>query len=226
METYRFTRAQEDWLAAMNSGLYAQARKRLRETHGGKPAFCCLGLGCHLHDPSGWHNESVNPRPQWLYRGHVNWLPCAVRDSLELRSDNGRFFVDLVAEDDEDLPELLALLETFRANGNPHAELALSVLNDRGWSFSAIAAFIRRNPRAVFKERGDDQAVSGPSVTRAAADTLIQGMEDEAAWAAGLDATDTDDTQGHDPALFAAEVDRLIERFRAMVNDMDKEARS
>ena len=222
---YRFTRAQEDWLAAMNSGLYAQARSRLRvqRMDTGQPAFCCLGLACHLHDSDGWRDERIGPDmgPQWLYRGKVNWLPDAVRNALELRSDNGRFFVDRVGEDDPDLPELMMMREDLRAdpNGGPHAELALSQLNDRNWSFERIAAFIRRNPLAVFKEReGCAAGVPGTerrSLTRCAADTLLQGMEDEAAWAAGLDETDRDDIDGHDPAAFAEEVERLMEWFRA-----------
>ncbi len=63
---------------------------------------------------------------------------------------------------------------------------------------------------------GAARRVPAESLTRVAAHTLLQAMRDEAEWADGLE--DADETEGHDPKAFAAEVERLISLFRAMVD--------
>ena len=62
---------------------------------------------------------------------------------LGLRAREGSFDVKhLTAEDKASLPDR-------RENIGGHV-WSLTVLNDADWSFARIAAFIRRNPRAIF----------------------------------------------------------------------------
>jgi hypothetical protein len=43
-----------NWIEALRSGKYQQARKYLRQGNG----FCCLGVACDLIDSSEWGDET------------------------------------------------------------------------------------------------------------------------------------------------------------------------
>lgn len=54
----------EKWAAALESGEYEQAQGMLRDNDDG---MCCLGVLCHLVDPSKW--ERHDPASAWWHLG-------------------------------------------------------------------------------------------------------------------------------------------------------------
>lgn len=56
-----------DWIAALRSGKYTQARETLRINGG----FCCLGVLCDVIDPTGW-KQHKNDRWKHVYKNHTS----------------------------------------------------------------------------------------------------------------------------------------------------------
>lgn len=83
-------------IEALRSGRYAQARKRLRVGN----AFCCLGVACDLHDPTGW--RSSGGRSTWTYgeREDVVYPPHEVSWAFGLGGDMGIRTMDLAKFND------------------------------------------------------------------------------------------------------------------------------
>jgi hypothetical protein len=105
---------------ALRSGEYKQARGMLRKDD---DCFCCLGVICHLTDPTNWEQPS---------EGHKAY--CYLF--------NGRQFVGA-------LPYSLAILHNMTTFGelpfidrDTRTPVTLASLNDDGMPFSQIADLI------------------------------------------------------------------------------------
>lgn len=102
----------EQWAAALRSGKYKQTVQRLRDTQG----FCCLGVLC-----------DISGIAEWYPIGKESWYGDATEQSP-------------VA-----LPTIVrewAGLRTRLADREGHKDMALSQLNDRGYTFEDIADII------------------------------------------------------------------------------------
>ena len=118
---FKFTKAQERWLQALESGEYKQARGSLRKGN----AFCCLGVACDVSGMGKWKACDVSIR-HTFHTGTesvLSNLPLNVRIQLNLRSEVGKY------SDEQSLVQL---------NDSDHMAL------------EEIAAFIRANPERVF----------------------------------------------------------------------------
>lgn len=76
----------DQWVAALRSGQYTQARGKLRM--GG--SHCCLGVLCELHAATGQGGEwKPGLGGAGAYMGLTASLPGAVEDWAGMQSDNG-----------------------------------------------------------------------------------------------------------------------------------------
>ncbi len=141
------TPLQELWLQRLENGTHDQARGFLGyEAWDGNPdMFCCLGVACQVHFENQTELNLIpitrgnNEGMRLRFDGKVGYLPETVANSLRLHDDSGRILFDdgskyPVAFDDERLYNLGAM-------------------NDSGYSHREIAAFIRANPAAVFRQQ-------------------------------------------------------------------------
>jgi hypothetical protein len=72
----------EEWIVALRSGKYQQAKDRLR-TDGG---YCCLGVLCDITDPKGWEIKEGC----WEYYGETAYPTHAMIEQLgELELHDG-----------------------------------------------------------------------------------------------------------------------------------------
>ena len=139
---------QTEWLDALESGEYPQARERLRIAD----SFCCLGLLLHLRDENRWasdYDETADMTHWWWEADHLDAtgeddgsvLPDGEWQRMKLRDCNG-------------LIDQSRLSPDYRDSFNE----MLASMNDEGMSFADIAGFIRANPYAVFTnaEEKDD----------------------------------------------------------------------
>jgi hypothetical protein len=71
----------ERWACALESGEYEQGMGGLRDQnpHGGKDAFCCLGVLLDLIDPEGWSSYPFSSFKKW----GENSLGCVPEDLAE-----------------------------------------------------------------------------------------------------------------------------------------------
>lgn len=127
--TYILNEAQEPWLLAMESGDYPQAIGKLCRGSG----FCCLGLACELAEIPRKESQSKD----WFIYGSgfsavSDWAPEQIVQSLKLRGKEGEL--------------------DGKYKIGKYEVTSLAEANDYGATFSEIAAFIRSNPTAVFKE--------------------------------------------------------------------------
>ena len=147
---YPYTERQRAWLHELETTDLPQARGCLRRPDG----FCCLGLYLNWRDPDQWADEPDS-------RGRFVWggksvsrmgmaLPDEERIGLGLRGAGGPFLFKNLSPADRELMEA-EYKEHHRSAPAPIPDQwALANLNDTGWPFAKIAAFIRRNPAAVF----------------------------------------------------------------------------
>jgi hypothetical protein len=121
---YQFNEAQIKWLEALESGDYKQTKGRLFDGKG----YCCLGLLCAVTG-----EQFQKSADSYVIGSESTVLPVHVAEKALVANLNGRF------------------------DGHFHhiggkAYYGLAAANDCGATFSEIAAFIRANPTAVFKE--------------------------------------------------------------------------
>lgn len=129
------------WLTDLESGKYAQAREMLSCADG----LCCLGVAAkHVLKVAV---EVFNP-------AEVNW-------EILRNWDYSRGYIELLDGEETmlspDAAEKMGLRcrsggfsEEYRENHQERFS-SLADMNDRGKTFAEIAAFMRENPRAVFK---------------------------------------------------------------------------
>lgn len=129
---YKFTDAQELWLSCLEEDGLPQTTGRLQKKEG----YCCLGVACFLYEH--YHNKPLDPNGFGMFSGLVlDGKRSPVKDWLGLRDVCG----------------------TPVWWSTPSGPLrTLMALNDiEGYTFKQIAAVIRKNPRAYFKEVEDEK---------------------------------------------------------------------
>lgn len=112
------------WVSALESGKYRRTTTQLRDEN----SFCCLGVACDVYAKS-------HPKVRWIknrFLGAEATLPKRVQKWLGLEGDGGEYDSSLVKK----APRV--------------GDDALYGLNDGGWNFKRIAAFIKRNEKALF----------------------------------------------------------------------------
>ena len=141
---------QLEWLKALESGDYLQTLGRLRNPDG----FCCLGVACDLKDENRWACDDDGENTVWWWKAEPGGnapddggvLPEAVWKWLRLRDGNGIFAECNLTQRDK-----VNVAPQIRLHAHLQVQVGmLSALNDVGWTFAEIAAFVRRNPGAVF----------------------------------------------------------------------------
>jgi hypothetical protein len=138
---YKFTKTQLKWLEALESGEYKRCKGVLcEELKNGTCTYCCLGVASEIL-LSSTHKEKLDNFPNWLFDGEDTECPTSVMDRLKLHGSLGEFF-----EDGENYTH------EFTMDGTIVESHSLAELNDEGWSFKKIAAFIRKNPRLIFRD--------------------------------------------------------------------------
>ncbi len=121
----KLTEDQENWLVALESGQYKQGARALFDGRG----YCCLGVACKVQ---GVPDDVIALKD--VLSSDVTEL-LAVREKLKLYDAVGLFRHGFALPATSTSPPLESL-----AN-----------MNDFGRSFAEIAAFIRANPREVFR---------------------------------------------------------------------------
>ena len=112
------------WIAALRSGDYQQARHRLRDCD---DAFCCLGVLCNLHAQAHPEEAKTQTRPRHYYNESIA-LPREVRNWSGVKTNCGM----------------------RRATGLTVGETdSLANLNDTGHTFSQIADVIEKEWRTL-----------------------------------------------------------------------------
>jgi hypothetical protein len=139
-----FTARQLTWIAALESGTYAQAIGHLEVIGKG---FCCLGVGCKALLPDGnrhtYINEPVNNLGKYL--GEISQMPTELSQDLRLYDESGRFHHSVAIE----------------LHGDEFQAESLAEMNDQKlMDFTQIAAFMRVYPWLVFTNF--DSAYSSP----------------------------------------------------------------
>lgn len=115
----------------------------------GNDCFCCLGIGCKLFFPDEMKvmvegdDGDEYPLDNAIWFGAEEVAPPHLIEVLSLHDDLGT--IDLSHVNDEDRE----MLKTFY---DPGGAESLVQMNDAEISFKDIAAFIRRNPKAVFRK--------------------------------------------------------------------------
>lgn len=112
-----------NWIAALRSGEYKQAKERLRIGND----FCCLGVACNLYDPKKW---KALPDHEFAFRSHDDTTAWDAKVSL---SDE---VMDHFMLQDED-----GGYREFKPTQNYHT---LAGANDSGQSFKQIAKIIEK----------------------------------------------------------------------------------
>ena len=131
----------ERWVEALESGDYKQGVSRLRPR---EDRYCCLGVGCNLYNPKGWHY----PLDVFDFMDSSSTLPDEVAEWLGLRDQFGHFectdeIHDLVCQENDGY---------FPLGGESGLGTSLVSLNDGGISFLTIARIIRMEPPGLFIE--------------------------------------------------------------------------
>jgi hypothetical protein len=84
-----------EWLAALRSGTYSQARGKLKiQKQDGTTGYCCLGVLCEIagleQSVKEWAEEANGNKPV-LFAGDSTILPERLRKHMKLRTSNGVF---------------------------------------------------------------------------------------------------------------------------------------
>jgi hypothetical protein len=132
---------QTKWVEALESGEYQQGHERLCHVSGGGCFHCCLGVALELL-PESIRGPIVDVDPEdddgldgrvRRYGEETHVLPAAAKVAYRMRDESGLF------DEGGDAPE----------DATMHGSLA--EMNDFGWSFREIAAFLRKYPDLVFE---------------------------------------------------------------------------
>ena len=155
--SHDWTESQTRWIAAMLSGEYEQVQVYMHTPEG----FDALGMACDLHDDSKWARD----RSQGVFvyveeqggdfvieDSYTGLLPESVRVELGLIGDTGVINREnVIGPWPDNVPKFGGLDPDLPADLQPDAIESLSAMNDRGYTFEQIAAFIKAFPKAVFE---------------------------------------------------------------------------
>ncbi len=137
---YKFTKTQLKWLEALESGEYKRCKGVLcEELKNGTCTYCCLGVASEILLSNKYKEKIENSL--WSFDGEDIRCSTRVMEKLKLHSSYGEFYKDGEKH-----------FEYITRDGNTLKAYSLAELNDEGWSFKKIAAFIRKNPRLVFRD--------------------------------------------------------------------------
>jgi hypothetical protein len=114
-------------VAALRSGKYKQGRHTLFRDD----KYCCLGVACNISRVSKFVQDPDRMPGEYYYDGERAVLPDSVKKYFGLRYGNGRFSNPIPVKD--------PILGDLR-----HCS-TLTELNDMGWTFEQIAAFIEKH---------------------------------------------------------------------------------
>jgi hypothetical protein len=131
---YKFSKLQQKWIKTLESGKYNQGRQYLCvKNQDNKLEYCCLGVLCEVYNSLNKENRIFKSKRAatgekkeiYNYGGLSGILPDQIAYATRLHGDDGN-------------------LEKSKYKN-------LIELNDKyQWSFKKIAAFIKKNPTAVF----------------------------------------------------------------------------
>ena len=133
----------KEWVAQLRSGKYAQVKNHLHQGEG----YCCLGVLCDIVDSKLWKpSESSSV---FSFNG-VSIMTPPRMESFEfgLRRSNGTF------EPNDAFFEKFPKVAVSEAWRN-FKSIALTDLNDEGFSFAEIADIIEYGPPKLFYTAGD-----------------------------------------------------------------------
>lgn len=129
------------WVRALRSGEYQQGDGRLVTFVEGQPKFCCLGVLTDLYikrnEDLVWSEPEVSTRG--ICYSHADGQHLLLPDSV-------KYWAGLRISDPH--VSLLSLSEEQKERlkpANRMSLIALSVLNDQGFSFEEIAGLIEKN---------------------------------------------------------------------------------
>ncbi len=134
----KLTELQEKWLQELESGKHAQTKSVLFDGKG----YCCLGVACRFVfgiEPTMRHGD-------FLFGDKFSIMPMQEWQKLGLNDGSGRFssvqsktkFHDIMTKLNSGIAEEI------------HKKTSLAEYNDKGATFTQIAAAIRACPEAVF----------------------------------------------------------------------------
>lgn len=127
-QPFIFTPEQEAWLVDLETTEEPQAMGDLHRFSGSPGAgYCCLGRACVVLGIKETRSGDLG-----FFDGNTALLPDVAVEKLRLLSDGGRL--------------KLPVADGVRSH------ICLTAMNDAGWTFKQIAAYIRANPRDVFTE--------------------------------------------------------------------------
>lgn len=134
----------EEWIAQLRNGKYKQTKHRLHSSDG----FCCLGVLCDITNSNGWKLSTTVP-PASTFEDVSAMTPSKMRAfEFGLRKSNGLF------EPDEAFLKVFPKVAQCRA-WNDFRQVALTDLNDEGFSFGEIADIIEYGPPKLLHAVGD-----------------------------------------------------------------------
>ena len=122
------------WCEALESGIYQQAIGKLKDGNG----YCCLGVACEISNLGEWTYSGEYSTDDGITRFT---LPLIVQNWYGLEHENP--LVNLTSE------EYATFLVNYAKNHSTaltqNKSINLTDLNDNGFTFTNIAAIIRRN---------------------------------------------------------------------------------
>lgn len=122
------------WVERLESGTIKQSKGKLGLETGER---CCLGVLCDIAVENGIiPPPSVCSARELSYAGTTLVLADKIRDWVGLSSNNGLFNFS----------------EAFMLEKRHEEHEELTAMNDRGVSFSTIAALIKSKPRDLFND--------------------------------------------------------------------------
>lgn len=139
---FKLTETQEAWLQALESGRYYQTKETLHD----KVGYCCLGVYCDLVNPQGWESGDAFSKvfafryvtDEHDYEEYYEYdLAGSLMSKLGLFSEGGGLECNS------------SIWPAYKKEPNKYCG-SLAEMNDHGYTFAEIAAFIRANPAAVF----------------------------------------------------------------------------
>lgn len=137
---------QTKWIEALESGNYNQCTGRLFNGEG----YCCLGVGARvfLGDPTVFPPSPTLPDLAYTtyeWEEQENVVPLSLKNKLGLHDVSGEPNSDRFEEDEYD---------AWDSQDDNYPEVfALVTLNDeKGWTFSQIAAHLRKFAHIYFKK--------------------------------------------------------------------------
>lgn len=145
-------RIKQMWIAALRSGDYKQAKRRLRIEHSdGSASYCCLGVLCELYrqetGEGEWLDDLVNLPAQDAADNDESYIAHDIISNNTNALASPRFHDGAKDKDGEVVPtavrEWAALSQSDPTYGGPNSnDSSLADRNDEGYSFEQIADII------------------------------------------------------------------------------------